>query len=136
MSYIPQLILINVCYLLFRAHLVFSLYWFCEFFWQSMIELSRTQDEEVGDGTTSVIILGLLLSSRFPSLSLFLIPSLSCSGSLSFSYSLSLSLPVSKSLDLFRLKRTLLYLRISQYIIICRSCKIDQVGLKPLSLSL
>ena len=24
----------------------------------SMIELSRTQDEEVGDGTTSVIILG------------------------------------------------------------------------------
>jgi T-complex protein 1 subunit gamma len=24
---------------------------------QSMIELSRTQDEEVGDGTTSVIIL-------------------------------------------------------------------------------
>ena len=27
-------------------------------FLQSMIELSRTQDEEVGDGTTSVIILG------------------------------------------------------------------------------
>lgn len=27
---------------------------------QSMIELSRTQDEEVGDGTTSVIILGKL----------------------------------------------------------------------------
>jgi hypothetical protein len=26
--------------------------------WQSMIELSRTQDEEVGDGTTSVIVLG------------------------------------------------------------------------------
>lgn len=25
---------------------------------QSMIELSRTQDEQVGDGTTSVIILG------------------------------------------------------------------------------
>jgi hypothetical protein len=25
---------------------------------QSVIELSRTQDEEVGDGTTSVIILG------------------------------------------------------------------------------
>lgn len=25
---------------------------------QSMIELSRTQDEEVGDGTTSVIVLG------------------------------------------------------------------------------
>ena len=25
---------------------------------KSMIELSRTQDEEVGDGTTSVIILG------------------------------------------------------------------------------
>ncbi len=27
---------------------------------QSIIELSRTQDEEVGDGTTSVIILGPL----------------------------------------------------------------------------
>lgn len=27
---------------------------------QSMIQLSRTQDEEVGDGTTSVIILGVL----------------------------------------------------------------------------
>ena len=26
---------------------------------QSMIELSRTQDEEVGDGTTSVIVLGM-----------------------------------------------------------------------------
>lgn len=26
-----------------------------------MIELSRTQDEEVGDGTTSVIILGELM---------------------------------------------------------------------------
>ena len=25
-----------------------------------MIELSRTQDEEVGDGTTSVIVLGML----------------------------------------------------------------------------
>lgn len=28
---------------------------------KSMIELSRTQDEEVGDGTTSVIILGKAL---------------------------------------------------------------------------
>ena len=28
---------------------------------KSMIELSRTQDEEVGDGTTTVIILGPLL---------------------------------------------------------------------------
>ena len=27
---------------------------------QSIIELSRTQDEEVGDGTTSVIILGAM----------------------------------------------------------------------------
>ena len=27
---------------------------------KSMIELSRTQDEEVGDGTTSVIILGFI----------------------------------------------------------------------------
>jgi uncharacterized membrane protein len=32
---------------------------------QSMIQLSRTQDEEVGDGTTSVIILaGELLQVR------------------------------------------------------------------------
>jgi len=29
---------------------------------KSMIELSRTQDEEVGDGTTTVIILGALSS--------------------------------------------------------------------------
>jgi len=29
---------------------------------KSMIELSRTQDEEVGDGTTSVIILGMCCS--------------------------------------------------------------------------
>jgi len=29
---------------------------------KSMIELSRTQDEEVGDGTTTVIILGKLLA--------------------------------------------------------------------------
>ncbi len=28
---------------------------------KSMIELSRTQDEEVGDGTTSVIIMGTFL---------------------------------------------------------------------------
>jgi TCP-1/cpn60 chaperonin family len=28
---------------------------------KSMIELSRTQDEEVGDGTTTVIILGRML---------------------------------------------------------------------------
>lgn len=30
---------------------------------KSMIELSRTQDEEVGDGTTSVVILGTLPAS-------------------------------------------------------------------------
>ena len=30
---------------------------------KSMIELSRTQDEEVGDGTTTVIILGTYFSS-------------------------------------------------------------------------
>jgi chaperonin GroEL (HSP60 family) len=29
---------------------------------KSMIELSRTQDEEVGDGTTTVIILGMAIS--------------------------------------------------------------------------
>lgn len=47
---------------------------------KSMIELSRTQDEEVGDGTTSVIILGAYyghtlifgLSSIGPVLLLFL----------------------------------------------------------------
>lgn len=32
---------------------------------QSMIELSRTQDEEVGDGTTSVIVLGMALFNFF-----------------------------------------------------------------------
>lgn len=31
---------------------------------KSMIELSRTQDEEVGDGTTTVIILGTSSSTR------------------------------------------------------------------------
>lgn len=30
-----------------------------------MIELSRTQDEEVGDGTTSVIVLGTPLSKFY-----------------------------------------------------------------------
>ena len=30
-----------------------------------MIELSRTQDEEVGDGTTSVIVLGKLSLFEF-----------------------------------------------------------------------
>lgn len=30
---------------------------------KSMIELSRTQDEEVGDGTTTVIILGMSLEN-------------------------------------------------------------------------
>ena len=30
---------------------------------KNMIELSRTQDEECGDGTTSVIILGSLVSA-------------------------------------------------------------------------
>lgn len=32
---------------------------------KSMIELSRTQDEEVGDGTTTVIILGNISSPKF-----------------------------------------------------------------------
>ena len=31
---------------------------------KSMIEISRTQDEEVGDGTTSVIILGTFTSTH------------------------------------------------------------------------
>lgn len=31
---------------------------------KSMIEISRTQDEETGDGTTSVIILGMIVSTR------------------------------------------------------------------------
>jgi len=35
---------------------------------KSMIELSKTQDEEVGDGTTSVIILGTTFSSCASSL--------------------------------------------------------------------
>lgn len=32
---------------------------------KNMIELSRTQDEECGDGTTSVIILGMSIFFRF-----------------------------------------------------------------------
>ena len=32
---------------------------------KSMIELSRTQDEEVGDGTTTVIILGMLVAGTW-----------------------------------------------------------------------
>ena len=36
-----------------------------------MIEISRTQDEEVGDGTTSVIILGMFLSIFFLQLMLY-----------------------------------------------------------------
>ena len=51
---------------------------------KSMIELSRAQDEEVGDGTTSVIILSTFLSFYFacpptpppPQLTAFLPPSL------------------------------------------------------------
>lgn len=38
---------------------------------QSMIELSRTQDEEVGDGTTSVIILGMFFARIFFSLFIY-----------------------------------------------------------------
>ena len=33
---------------------------------KSMIELSRTQDEEVGDGTTTVIILGIYIFISLP----------------------------------------------------------------------
>lgn len=33
---------------------------------KSMIELSRTQDEEVGDGTTTVIILGMAVPLHVP----------------------------------------------------------------------
>jgi T-complex protein 1 subunit gamma len=33
---------------------------------KSMIELSRTQDEEVGDGTTTVIILGVYILRGIP----------------------------------------------------------------------
>ena len=35
---------------------------------KSMIELSRTQDEEVGDGTTTVIILGMQVYSHIKTL--------------------------------------------------------------------
>jgi len=35
---------------------------------KSMIELSRTQDEEVGDGTTTVIILGMQVYSYIKTL--------------------------------------------------------------------
>lgn len=38
---------------------------------KSMIELSRAQDEEVGDGTTSVIILSKSILAKMHDLSLF-----------------------------------------------------------------
>eukprot|EP00955_Chlamydomonas_euryale_P010039 107658-Chlamydomonas_euryale.AAC.11 len=48
---------------------------------ESMIQLSRTQDEEVGDGTTSVIILaGELLSVAEPFLQKNLHPTVICKG--------------------------------------------------------
>lgn len=39
---------------------------------KSMIELSRTQDEEVGDGTTTVIILGTLQEHALLQISLYM----------------------------------------------------------------
>jgi len=48
---------------------------------KSMIELSRTQDEEVGDGTTSVIILaGEMLHSASPFIERNLHPTVICRG--------------------------------------------------------
>lgn len=48
---------------------------------KSVIELSRTQDEEVGDGTTSVIILaGELLAEAEPLLARNLHPTVVCQG--------------------------------------------------------
>ncbi len=40
---------------------------------KTMIEISRTQDEEVGDGTTSVIILGALVRQAALGFKLFLV---------------------------------------------------------------
>ena len=40
---------------------------------KSMIELSRTQDEEVGDGTTTVIILGMYPLSECPQILLLIV---------------------------------------------------------------
>lgn len=57
-----------------------------------MIELSRTQDEEVGDGTTSVIVLGMLyLELIYFSLSYindipFFMYSLSCTGTINLEF--------------------------------------------------
>ena len=42
---------------------------------KNMIELSRTQDEECGDGTTSVIILGAYLSLSILQTQLSRVPS-------------------------------------------------------------
>lgn len=41
-----------------------------------MIELSRTQDEEVGDGTTSVIVLGMYFTQNM--IQLFMKPYAYC----------------------------------------------------------
>lgn len=46
---------------------------------QSMIELSRTQDEEVGDGTTSVIVLGMFDLVFVLSIVCFITKLLTCS---------------------------------------------------------
>ena len=45
---------------------------------KSMIEIARTQDEEVGDGTTSVIVLGTCTPSPVMATMLFLMHTPTC----------------------------------------------------------
>jgi len=54
-----KVLLLTFLYLLFLLKLFYlSIFDLGDPAAKSMIELSRTQDEEVGDGTTSVIVLG------------------------------------------------------------------------------
>ena len=49
---------------------------------KSLIEIARTQDEEVGDGTTSVIILGMFMKCQHPVIMMYLFLIGSCHESL------------------------------------------------------
>lgn len=57
---------------------------------KSMIEIARTQDEEVGDGTTSVIILGTVKKKHNFASTVFLPAGLKCLCLLKESYILVL----------------------------------------------
>ncbi|KAJ1334296.1 T-complex protein 1 subunit gamma [Batrachochytrium salamandrivorans] len=78
---------------------------------KSMIELSRTQDEEVGDGTTSVIILaGEILASAMPFIERNIHPTIIIAGfkralkdSLKFMNSISISINIAEKAEMIKL---------------------------------